>query len=218
MRYETIHDVRERLAAMVGDIDPASARGKTRRKLLDAAAALFIDHGYRKTNIDDIARRAGVGKGTVYLHFSAKVDLLVAAAAREKLRAIELAAGMFAADMPPRERLRTWVRAALLTVAGSPLLTRLMAGDAEFTAALADLDPALLAAKWAERDEFLGALIDAAVAPERLAAEQRRARIIVLTAITRLAPHLRGADVRESLSVEQFVDAFAGLVVDGIAG
>ncbi|MGW2198666.1 helix-turn-helix domain-containing protein, partial [Streptosporangium sp. NPDC001682] len=37
-------------------------------RILDAAAELLVRLGYRKVTIDDIARLAGIGKGTVYLH------------------------------------------------------------------------------------------------------------------------------------------------------
>lgn len=49
-----------------------------RRDILDAALGLFAEHGYRDTTVDQIAARAGVAKGTVYLYFEAKEDLLLA--------------------------------------------------------------------------------------------------------------------------------------------
>lgn len=53
----------------------------TRRKnarpqeLLAAALTLFVDRGYAATRLDDVAARAGVSKGTLYLYFSGKEDL-----------------------------------------------------------------------------------------------------------------------------------------------
>lgn len=41
-------------------------------RILDAAGELLVSWGYRKITIEDVARRAGVGKGTVYLHFPTK--------------------------------------------------------------------------------------------------------------------------------------------------
>src|SRR5215468_8757844 len=48
-------------------------------RILDAAAALLVRWGYRKTTIDDVAREAGVGKGTIYLHWKDKNELFRAA-------------------------------------------------------------------------------------------------------------------------------------------
>lgn len=47
-------------------------------RLLQAAAALFARHGYDKTTIDDVAREAGVSKGSVYLAFEGKQQLFEA--------------------------------------------------------------------------------------------------------------------------------------------
>ena len=46
-----------------------------RDAILASATETFARFGYRKTSIDDIARRAGIGKGTVYLHFESKEEL-----------------------------------------------------------------------------------------------------------------------------------------------
>src|SRR5215204_7761596 len=46
--------------------------------ILSAAQDVFIDKGYYDASIDEIAARAGIAKGTVYLHFAGKEDLLVA--------------------------------------------------------------------------------------------------------------------------------------------
>jgi TetR/AcrR family transcriptional regulator, regulator of autoinduction and epiphytic fitness len=51
----------------------------TRRAILDAAAALFIEHGYVATSFDTIAEAASVGRATVFAHFPRKSDLLKAA-------------------------------------------------------------------------------------------------------------------------------------------
>lgn len=47
-----------------------------RRSLLDAAQQLFLDNGISKTSISEIAARANVAKGTFYLYFKGKDDLL----------------------------------------------------------------------------------------------------------------------------------------------
>lgn len=51
----------------------------TRRRIADAAAALFIARGYGATTLSDIAERAGVAVQTVYFHFGNKRTLLGAA-------------------------------------------------------------------------------------------------------------------------------------------
>ena len=56
-------------------------KGWTRRKqarpgeILDAALKVFAEKGFAAARMEDIARRAGVTKGTIYLYFSSKEDV-----------------------------------------------------------------------------------------------------------------------------------------------
>jgi len=56
----------------------ADAR-RNRERVLEAARAVFAEHG-REAQMDDVARRAGVGVGTVYRHFPTKEALVAALA------------------------------------------------------------------------------------------------------------------------------------------
>lgn len=49
----------------------------TREALLDATDRLLARYGYRKMTIDDLAREVGIGKGSVYLHFSSKEEIVL---------------------------------------------------------------------------------------------------------------------------------------------
>jgi AcrR family transcriptional regulator len=56
----------------------AEVRGTARERLLDAAAQVFAERGYRGASVDDIAVAAGVTKGAVYWSFKRKEDLFFA--------------------------------------------------------------------------------------------------------------------------------------------
>jgi AcrR family transcriptional regulator len=45
--------------------------------ILDAVEALLARYGYKKMTSDDVAAEAGIGKGTVYLHFESKEDVVL---------------------------------------------------------------------------------------------------------------------------------------------
>lgn len=53
----------------------SSATRDVKQAILDAAEHLLANHGYKKMTIDDIARHAGIGKGSVYLHFDSKEEV-----------------------------------------------------------------------------------------------------------------------------------------------
>jgi AcrR family transcriptional regulator len=46
-----------------------------KQDILEAADRMFARHGYRRTTIEDIAKEASIGKGSVYLHFTSKEDI-----------------------------------------------------------------------------------------------------------------------------------------------
>ena len=48
------------------------------QELLDAAMSLFVEKGFAATRTDEVALRAGVSKGTLYLYFPSKEELLKA--------------------------------------------------------------------------------------------------------------------------------------------
>jgi AcrR family transcriptional regulator len=59
----------------------------TRRRLFVAAAELFAEHGYHATSVDQIARRAGVAKGTFFVHFPTK-DAVIRELVGKQMRAV----------------------------------------------------------------------------------------------------------------------------------
>ena len=61
-------------------IEPRWERRKDARpgELATAALELFVERGFSATRLDDVAKRAGVSKGTLYLYFDSKEDLFKA--------------------------------------------------------------------------------------------------------------------------------------------
>lgn len=73
-------------------------RRKTARpaEILDAALAAFAERGFAATRLDDVAARAGITKGTLYLYFRNKEDLFKAVVRQELVPNIERAEQMAA--------------------------------------------------------------------------------------------------------------------------
>lgn len=60
-------------------------------EILDAAMLLFVKRGFTATRLDDIARSAGVSKGTLYLYFESKEEIFKAVVTESVLPEIEKA-------------------------------------------------------------------------------------------------------------------------------
>ena len=56
---------------------PLSSRQVMRDAILDAANELLGRYGYNKMTVDDLAAEVGIGKGTIYLHFPSKEEVVL---------------------------------------------------------------------------------------------------------------------------------------------
>lgn len=80
---------------------------RNRDKILSAAVRVFAEEGL-DAHLERIAKKAGVGSGTLYRNFPTR-ELLIEAAYRNELAKLCDAAPELLATMPPREALRAWM-------------------------------------------------------------------------------------------------------------
>lgn len=62
---------------MVKLMSKTAARADLRGEILDATDRLLARYGYRKMTMDDLAQEVGIGKGTIYLHFASKEEVVL---------------------------------------------------------------------------------------------------------------------------------------------
>jgi AcrR family transcriptional regulator len=94
-------------------------------RILDAALALSSASGIRHLTIDEVARRAGVGRMTVYRRFEGRSGLLEALAAREGARCLAELDAASPADAPLAEQVTAGFVTSLRIAREHPLLSRL---------------------------------------------------------------------------------------------
>jgi AcrR family transcriptional regulator len=86
---------------------PRADAERNRERILEVAKEAFTRFG-ADASLDDIAKQAGVGPGTLYRHFPAREELLQAVY-RSELEKLAAAEQKFAQTMPPIEALRAWL-------------------------------------------------------------------------------------------------------------
>ncbi|MEO3824809.1 helix-turn-helix domain-containing protein [Actinomadura sp. B10D3] len=117
--------LRERLAAPEADAGGLDAR------ILDAALAEFESYGLRRVSVEDVAKRAGVARTTIYRRFAGKDQLLQAVILRECRRFL-LAIAEATDDLPtPEDAVVEGFVAGLRSARAHPLLARVLESEPE---------------------------------------------------------------------------------------
>ena len=125
---------------MAAPVNPTRGRprddslpGRRREEILDAASVVFAREGYPKTDVQVIADRVAVSKGTVYRYFPSKQELFFAAVDRGLRRMHETVTAAADAAADPLERMAAAVRAYLAFFKAHPELVELLIQErAEF--------------------------------------------------------------------------------------
>jgi len=86
---------------------PRSDAQRNRERILEVAKEAFTRRG-TNASLDDIAKQAEVGAGTLYRHFPTR-DALIEAVYRTEVEKLAAAERKFAEAMPPIEALRAWM-------------------------------------------------------------------------------------------------------------
>ena len=110
---------------------PRSDALRNRERILEVAKGVFTEQG-ANASLEEIAKQAGVGTGTLYRHFPTR-DELIEGVYRNEVEKLAAAAARFAETMSPLEALRAWmlllvdyiaakhiIAPALNTIAGGP--------------------------------------------------------------------------------------------------
>ena len=88
---------------------PRSLKEKQRQEretlILQAAEEVLMEKGYYETSIDEIAARVGIAKGTVYLHFPSKEDLVIAIFERDMQQLLQYIDTAMSSDLTSRGKM-----------------------------------------------------------------------------------------------------------------
>ena len=211
--YDRIEEI---FNEMLGSGDPADPRERKRLKIVRAATELFMQQGYRKTTIEEVAARAGVAKGTVYLYVKNKGELVAQAIGEEKREYLKVLRDVLDPSIPARERLRGYMQVALVLATRMPLLARLMSGDQELLAAMQDMPEAIKQRRLEIGMDFVSEMLDEAAAPHRWTASELRDRAQVLMGTLHIAMLITNDQVRGHLSLERFAEILSDVITDGL--
>jgi TetR/AcrR family fatty acid metabolism transcriptional regulator len=88
----------------------ADKNGDKRTRIIDAAVSVFAEKGFHAARVSDVAQRAGVADGTIYLYFKNKEDLLLSLFEEKMGRQIESLEAAWRGIDDPLERMRAYAQ------------------------------------------------------------------------------------------------------------
>jgi AcrR family transcriptional regulator len=133
---------------------PRADAQRNRERILEVAKEAFTRSG-ANASLDDIAKQAGVGPGTLYRHFPTREELLQAVY-RSELEKLAAAGRKFAQAMTPIEALRAWLLLFVDAIAAKQLIApalNTLVGDHK----------KVFAASYAEMQEAIRSLVKRAI-------------------------------------------------------
>lgn len=113
-----------------GEAD-AAPQGETEARILDAALAQFSEYGLKRTSMEDVARRAGIGRATLYRRYAQKDDLVRALILREGTRFLDAIRNATAAVEDREEALVAGFALMVMQAGSHPLVRRLLTSEPE---------------------------------------------------------------------------------------
>lgn len=185
-----------------------------RQRILHAATARFVRFGYRKTSVGEIARDSGVAKGTVYLYYRNKAELVLHAIALEKSAHMAELVPLLSEKIPAAERLQELIVRGLVALRQMPLLARLTEGDRELALALSEVDVSVLERINSWRSDFMVSLLDEVTLhawPREALHERAQVLIDVIGAVA-----VSGQLAAQGERLEAYAATLAATLVHGI--
>lgn len=169
-------------------------RPETRTAILDAARTLFEEQGYFGAGLEAVAKKAGVSRQAIYLHFASKADLLTALHLR-----------IYDTDVVPAlERHPIWTAPTALDA-----LDAAIAVDAEVAGKVWRIHEALVVARRHHEE------VDATLRPREEERYQEYVRLVRwLKREGALSPHLKVATAADILWGLLSLGTFVNLVVE----
>jgi TetR/AcrR family fatty acid metabolism transcriptional regulator len=108
--------------------EPGETRNREarRRAILAAAVEAFAEQGFFASRTRDIAARAGVAEGTIYLYFDGKDDLLLSAFREKVSEFVEAAKSLLTSPLPFPERLLRFIEMQFESIESDPALATVL--------------------------------------------------------------------------------------------
>ncbi len=203
----------EKVLHALEELRPQILRGGEKRDLiLDAALELMETYGFKKTTVDEIAERAGVAKGTVYLYFKNKRDIFLNLVYGKISATFEGIRERMKEQPDAPGKLTSLIRAAFEYHAADETMNRVLARDVDF------LGPILFREFLKVETvivEFISGMLEQGIREGSVRADLDT-RMAALTVVRFNQVNIARIKTGEAVDIEKYLDTFEKIIVSGI--
>ena len=186
---------------------------KIQNRILEVATKQFVQFGYRKTSISDIADHAGIGKGSLYLHYESKKELFLSCQLEEQRDIYEQFDKI--SDMPERDRLRTYLECVLTFATSAPLSKALLTRPKDYAALINEMGASNIKNLSAAGTDLIVKNIISS-ANKELSLEDQKSLAVTISILTSAIGHLPEIIFEMSeVQVNDFVNTLVSLLDHG---
>lgn len=187
-----------------------SAKGQVQQKIIQVATNHFVQFGYRRANVADIASRVGIGKGTIYLYFKSKKDLFLSCQLTEEAQALPKFKSI--EKMQKTERFSAYVKASLNFATSAPLTRALLARPEDFASLLDEIGPTRLKNITFKGNEYIAKSLISPIA-QNIDTEEQVKIAKAINLVTYAVGHLPDAvwEISE-IKTEDFIEIFTKIL------
>lgn len=190
-----------------------SGTGQVQRKIIQAATKHFVQFGYRRASIADIASSAGIGKGTIYLHFKSKKEIFLCCQLAEEQQLLPKFKNI--EKMQKKERFSAYIKASLNFVTSAPLTRALLARPHDFAFMLDEIGPDRIKHSASEGNEYVAKNLINPIAQNVNTEEQIEIAKVINTVIHAIG-HLPDSVLEISdIATEDFIETFTKILEQG---
>ena len=186
---------------------------KIQHRILEVATKQFVQFGYRKTSISDIADHAGIGKGSLYLHYKSKQELFLSCQLEEQRVLYEQFDQI--SEMPKKDRLKAYLECTLTFATSAPISKALLTRPQDYAALINEMGVANIKnLSAAGTDLIVKNIISSANKELRL--EDQKSLAVTISLLTSAIGHLPEIIFEMSeVQVKDFVKTLVSLLDHG---
>ncbi len=187
-----------------------------RQAIMEVAAEHFERFGYKRAVIDDIVREVGIAKGTFYLYFKSKDQLLFELINKSRHEVLEKFMAAIAEEPTAKGQVRIVIEMSFQAFEDYPLLARLIAEDPEFRIVTKMMEQPSAQEEMRQAMASMQAMLKAGMDSGELREDLDLEIVPLVLGMLKFLHYYTGLLGKHGVTRKQFIDGLVDLALNGL--